>query len=68
MGLPNFINFEPFNVLRQRMRTQRLGRFGPPDWVAPVEPSELPPVPAGAPGVEPGAARGRRRNRPAAAP
>jgi hypothetical protein len=27
MNLPNFINFEPFNLLRHRMRTIKLGDF-----------------------------------------
>ena len=27
MSLPNFVNFEPFNVLRRKMRAENLGRF-----------------------------------------
>lgn len=27
MSLPNFVNFEPFNVLRRKMRAENLGQF-----------------------------------------
>ncbi len=27
MSLPNFVNFEPFNVLRRKMRAENLGAF-----------------------------------------
>ncbi len=27
MPLPNFINFEPFNQLRRKMHTERMGNF-----------------------------------------
>lgn len=27
MSLPNFVNFEPFNILRRKMRAEHMGSF-----------------------------------------
>lgn len=27
MSLPNFVNFEPFNILRRKMRAEHMGHF-----------------------------------------
>lgn len=39
MSLPNFVNFEPFNILRRKMRAEGMGHF---DFQMPERAAEQP--------------------------